>query len=143
MQTIGERIKFLREKHNISQKGLADATGLQRGNLSHYEKNKIKPSAEAIVALASFFDVSTDWLLTGKENERKRNGSKDRVAPLIQALDEEERAEVEQFVEFLIYRRNSREEMQKEKPPSRRPQRKVRDMELAGELAKEEKGLLF
>lgn len=67
MQTVGERIKWLREGRGLTQRELAIRTGLQRGNISHYERNKVKPSAEAIVQLATFFAISSDWLLTGKE----------------------------------------------------------------------------
>ncbi|MEW5919360.1 MAG: helix-turn-helix domain-containing protein [Bacillota bacterium] len=97
MDTIGKRIHFLRKKHNLTQKQLADSTGLQRGNLSHYEKDKIKPAADAIIALSRFFNVSTDWLLTGKEKSRE--------AYLPGNLSEEERAELERYGEFIMWRR--------------------------------------
>lgn len=67
--TIGERIRFLRQViHKVTQQELADATGISRGNLSNYEKDRFKPASDAILAIASYFNVSTDWLLTGKES---------------------------------------------------------------------------
>lgn len=97
MDTLGKRILFLRKKFNLTQKELAAVTGLQRGNLSHYEKDKIKPAAEAIVALAEHFKVSTDWLLRGKE--------KAEPAPLCFDLSEQERMEVEQYIQFVLWKR--------------------------------------
>ncbi len=67
--TIGERIRFLRQViHKVTQQELADATGISRGNLSNYEKDRFKPASDAILAISNYFNVSTDWLLTGKES---------------------------------------------------------------------------
>lgn len=38
MNTIGERLKYLRKLNNLTQKQVAEKTGVQRGNISHYEK---------------------------------------------------------------------------------------------------------
>lgn len=75
MQTIGERIKYLREARGLSQHELAVQTGLQRGNISHYERDKVKPSAEAIVQLASTLGVTSDWLLTGRQAIARESAS--------------------------------------------------------------------
>lgn len=98
LDTLGKRILYLRKKFKLTQKELAAVTGLQRGNLSHYEKDKIKPAAEAIIALAKHFSVSTDWLLMGKE--------KTEADPLCYALSEQERMDVEQYVQFVLWKRD-------------------------------------
>lgn len=98
MHTIGERIKFLRDEFAITQKELADATGIQRGNLSHYEKNKTKPSSDAIIAIAKFFGVTTDWLLKGDTEENYPSGC---AICLIKELSNDERAIVERVIKFL------------------------------------------
>ncbi len=98
MPTIGERIKSLRDEYQITQKELADATGIQRGNLSHYEKNKTKPSSDAIIAIAKFFDVTTDWLLTG---ERGENYPPSCAGCLIKNLSSDELTVVERVINFL------------------------------------------
>jgi transcriptional regulator with XRE-family HTH domain len=69
LKTIGDRIKYIRKFHKMTQKDIADKTNIKRGNLSHYENNKVTPGAEAIVELSELFNVSTDWLLTGKGEE--------------------------------------------------------------------------
>lgn len=110
MDSIGERIKYLRKKNNISQQELADATGLQRGNLSHYEKNKIKPSADTLVEIASFFDVSLDWLITGKEWSPREP-----FFELFAKLSSEEKKDVENYAKYLIWKRGLEEETKKSK----------------------------
>jgi transcriptional regulator with XRE-family HTH domain len=66
LKTIGDRLKHLRKIEGMTQKDIADRTNIKRGNVSHYENNKIMPSAETIIELSKLFKVSTDWLLTGK-----------------------------------------------------------------------------
>ncbi len=72
MNTIGERIKHLRKRKDITQKELSDATKINRGNLSNYEKNKVLPAANTIISLSNYFEVSCDWLLKGYEHEPVR-----------------------------------------------------------------------
>lgn len=40
---------------------------LSFNNLSRYETNERKPSIDVLIALSGFFNVSIDWILTGKE----------------------------------------------------------------------------
>ena len=105
MDTIGKRILLLRKISGLTQTQLAAATGLQRGNLSHYEKDKIKPAAEALIALSTFFNVSADWLLTGEE--------KAKGADLPGILSQEEKAELERYAEFLLWRREQERDRDK------------------------------
>jgi len=67
METIGMRIKSLRKARNITQLQLSEATSIHRGNVGKYESDKVAPSAQSIIELARYFDVSCDWLLTGQD----------------------------------------------------------------------------
>ena len=60
---VNERIKELRKEKNISQQALADAIGVSQKAIDFWEKGINEPKACYIVALASFFNVSTDYLL--------------------------------------------------------------------------------
>lgn len=75
MDTLGQRITYLRQIKGISQKKLADELGISSGNLSSYENNKFKPAADTIIAICKYFNISADWLLLGKEYDK--NSSKD------------------------------------------------------------------
>lgn len=66
MMGISSRIKYLRESKDISQAKLAKEIGVSAGNVGDWEREKAKPGADAIIAIANFFNVSTDWLLTGR-----------------------------------------------------------------------------
>ncbi|KHD35483.1 XRE family transcriptional regulator [Clostridium acetobutylicum] len=66
MNTIGERLKYLRKLNNLTQKQVAEKTGVQRGNISHYEKNDFLPSRVALISFANFFKTNYDWIVYGK-----------------------------------------------------------------------------
>lgn len=57
------RIRDLREDRDLRQIDVAKATGIDQKTLSNYETGKTNPDSFAIVALARFFNVSTDYLL--------------------------------------------------------------------------------
>ena len=63
------RIKDLREDMDLRQIDVANATGIDQKTLSNYETGKTNPDSFAIIALARFFNVTTDYLL----GETQRN----------------------------------------------------------------------
>lgn len=64
LTTLGERIAYLRTSKNLTQRQLMEA--LNFNNLSRYENNERTPGIDVIIRIAKFFNVSIDWLLTGK-----------------------------------------------------------------------------
>jgi len=61
--TLGVRIRHLRETYSLSQKQLAEALSLSNVQLSRYELGSRTPDPDTIVKIAMFFNVSTDFLL--------------------------------------------------------------------------------
>lgn len=64
---LGEKIRTLRERKNISQKELGEAIGVSDVMISMYEQDKKRPSLPTIIKMAEYFDVSYDILLGRKE----------------------------------------------------------------------------
>ena len=70
--TIPERLKDLRvmEKH-LTLEELAEQTGLSKSALGKYETDEYKDTSPfAIVTLAEFYGVSTDYLLGLTETKK-------------------------------------------------------------------------
>lgn len=65
------RIRELREDRDLRQTDVSAATGIDQRTLSNYETGKTNPDSYAIIKLADFFDVSTDYLL-GRYDEHSR-----------------------------------------------------------------------
>lgn len=63
METIGDRIRKLRNYAGISQKKLADKLKISEKTLRRYEQDINIPDVYAVVALASYFDVTVDYLV--------------------------------------------------------------------------------
>lgn len=63
METFGTRLYELRKERGLSQVALAKAIGVTQKAIDFWEKNINEPKASYIVAIAKFFDVSTDYLL--------------------------------------------------------------------------------
>ena len=60
---ISDRIQSLRKARGITQEQLADAVGVSRQAVSKWEAEQSVPDLERIVAMAEYFDVTTDYLL--------------------------------------------------------------------------------
>ena len=59
---VGKKIKQLRHDMKISQKTLAEKLSIGHSTLACYETNKRQAPYEVLIAIAKFFDVSTDYL---------------------------------------------------------------------------------
>lgn len=57
------RIKELREERNFTQQQIAQAIGGTQSNIAKWEKGIVQPTADAIIKLSIFFNVSADYLL--------------------------------------------------------------------------------
>lgn len=64
----GQRIKELRKEEGLTQTQLATATGLSQSAITAWEVGTNSPTAMAIVILAKYFGVTTDYLLGVNDN---------------------------------------------------------------------------
>lgn len=62
-EELGRRIKELRVEAELSQKALAEKTGIKQNTVAQYERGVAKPSLEVLVKLAVVFQTTTDYLL--------------------------------------------------------------------------------
>ena len=73
---ISEKLKMLRDRHGLTLDELAERTGLSRSALSNYETNESKEVSQfALVTLAKFYGVSTDYLLGLSALEKPMQGN--------------------------------------------------------------------
>lgn len=68
MGTFSERVKMLREENGLSQDAVGRIIGVKRYSVYAYEKGKCYPDVPHLIALADYFDVTTDYLL-GRTDE--------------------------------------------------------------------------
>ena len=72
ISSIGTRIKELRKIKNISQEELANELSVSRQTISKWESDIVSPDINNIEMLSNFFEVSTDYIINGKENKTSR-----------------------------------------------------------------------
>ncbi len=74
MDTLGKRIRFIREKKSWNQSELANKLGLESAvAISKYESDQREPDISKLIKLSELGEVDLNWLLTGK-GEMKREG---------------------------------------------------------------------
>ena len=79
--TIGERIYELRRKNYVSQEELADFMQVSRQSVSKWETDQSYPELDKIAKLAKYFNVTTDYLLTGEDNVSKAEEAEIQYVP--------------------------------------------------------------
>lgn len=94
--SMGERLRELRLKRNLSQEDVARHIGITRSAYSHYEINNRQPVYDTMIKLASFFHVSLDYIIGGNapnqthESSEAANDSKE-ILKLINDMSREQR----------------------------------------------------
>ncbi|MDU4848510.1 helix-turn-helix transcriptional regulator [Clostridium sp.] len=66
--TLGEKIKFNRNKLNLSQEDLANKCNLSRNAIYNYENNKRTPTISTLISIAEILDISPSDLIDDIDN---------------------------------------------------------------------------
>lgn len=62
------RLKELRLSHHLSQKSLGEMVGLSMQAINNIEREYRSTTAEKLLCIADYFDVSVDYLLGRTDN---------------------------------------------------------------------------
>jgi transcriptional regulator with XRE-family HTH domain len=68
--TIGEKIKELRRKNDVTQEKLADYLGISYQSVSKWETGAAQPDVSLIIPLANFFGATPDELFDFDSQKR-------------------------------------------------------------------------
>ena len=67
LESIGERIKYLRERNGMTQAELAKKLGITRSAVNAWEMSISAPSVRSIIEISRVFNVSSDTILTDRD----------------------------------------------------------------------------
>lgn len=70
MKLVG--LRQIRRQKKFSQQKVALDLGISREALSYYENGKRSPGVEMLCLFSDYFDVSIDYLVWGKEFEKRK-----------------------------------------------------------------------
>ncbi|RSD27631.1 XRE family transcriptional regulator [Mesobacillus subterraneus] len=105
LSTFGEKLRYLREKNNLSQYELAHKLEFANTLIPTYELGKKEPSLNHLELIADYFNVSVDYLL-GRDEKLFNNFL---VKPLNELLEkysfylEDEKVTKEEVIEAITY----------------------------------------
>lgn len=75
---MAERLQRLRKEHHFSQEELAEKLQVSRQAVSKWENGQTAPDLNNIIAMSNLYEVTTDYILIGRERSPKENREKDR-----------------------------------------------------------------
>ncbi|MCG8549848.1 MAG: helix-turn-helix domain-containing protein [Desulfobacterales bacterium] len=93
MQTIGQRLRLIRERRKLLQKDFADLFGFSLSKYQRIEKGKVAPDVDILLKILDEYpDEDLSWLLTGDGNYNRKTSPPSGVdgplfAQVIQAVD--------------------------------------------------------
>lgn len=85
MNTIEDRIKWLRKDKNMTQQEFADRIGTPRANIAGYERGIRTPSEAMISLICSKFAVNESWLRSGEGDPYIQLSRQAEIARIISA----------------------------------------------------------
>lgn len=68
---IADRIQNLRKSKGVSQEELADKIGVSRQAVSKWESEQSVPDLDKVIIMSNYFEVTTDYILKGIENNKQ------------------------------------------------------------------------
>ena len=73
--TIGQRIFYLLEEKNMTQKEFSNRTGIATTTISDWRKKNTNPGSDKVMAICAALDVTPEYLLSGvsEDSERGKN----------------------------------------------------------------------
>ena len=86
---FGGRLREVRADRSLSMKQLAGRVGVSLTVLGRYERGRVAPGMEVLVALGEALDVSIDYLATGVGPRRRTPSSPraDAIERIIEAIN--------------------------------------------------------
>jgi len=76
METVGDRIKVIRDNLGLSMEALAQRIGVSsKVIINTWEKGKAEPSIKHLCAIAKAGNTTLDWLLLGDEDINERDSA--------------------------------------------------------------------
>lgn len=86
MESLSQRLMQLRMKSGVTQRRLGELIGKSEQAYQKYEYGTAEPSAGALLIYAAFFHTSIQYLVTGKETEKKYD--EENVTPFSERVKE-------------------------------------------------------
>ena len=113
---LQKRLRILTSEKGVTQKAVAIAIKADQRTLGHYYTGTVIPTANIIVRLADYFDVTTDYLL-GQDNYKKcehveRYEEIQKIKVELEERSKEDLMKIQELEEALARSENSKKVME-------------------------------
>ena len=118
--TIGERIKYLREKNNLSQEELGNRIGTTKQTIFKYEKNiTTNIPMDKIEEMAKVFGVSPGYVMGWVDSSENLNSPTPKNPATIRSLGrlqandftEDEAEQIDDYISFILEKRKKNKKL--------------------------------
>lgn len=72
-ETIGDRLKLLRKKHNFTQNQIAEYLDFKQGQIAKLENNQRKLRLSSLEKLCELYNTTEEYIINGDPNYSKEN----------------------------------------------------------------------
>ncbi|TYP72611.1 helix-turn-helix domain-containing protein [Paenibacillus methanolicus] len=100
--TMGDRLRELRLRKNISQEEVAKQIGITRSAYSHYEINNRQPVYETLKKLAVLFNVSLDYIIGGEQSTKPDTQMMPEALEIIRILNSMDQDKRKQSIDRMM-----------------------------------------
>ena len=102
--SVGDRIRSLREQAGLTQAELGAEVGTSRAHVAKIETAGDLPGRELLLAMATYFEVSLDWLAEERGEPRPARAMTESETLLLQAFRKLPPDEAEAHLNLLLMR---------------------------------------
>jgi len=102
INNIGERIKELRIKNNMTQNDLASVVGLTATGISYWESGKANPDIKSINKLADYFNVSIDYIYGKKDISESNDEEMEILFRKASELKDEDKEKIKSIIKASV-----------------------------------------
>lgn len=120
MQSIYQRLEQLIADRGMTKKGFCEQLSISSGNFGDWKRGKSVPSTSKLIEIATFFDVSLDWLMMGREVEHEMIqeqkeayffGVLGQLNCQDEPLADQEKDFIREYIEFTQFRRRKKNDL--------------------------------
>ncbi|CAM4409799.1 helix-turn-helix domain-containing protein [Paenibacillus alkaliterrae] len=102
MDSIRERLKYIRKMQDMNQQQFSNRIGISQGRLSELELGKTYPSTDTLISISSQFKVDLNGLLLGKDKNNSFASLSKEIEFLLSKLSVDAKEEVLSFIKFKL-----------------------------------------
>lgn len=114
-----DRIDLILKQKNLKRMALANELKQSVQAFTDWKRRDSIPSADIVVQIADFLNVSTDWLITGQEKKEEKLSADERnMLEAYRLLDEKDRQELKAIAELKLSLNMSRLGVEAQEEPS-------------------------